>query len=412
MEAESTDTAGIRRCLLRLGAALLAGGRTVHEVEEDLCRVGRSLGAAEVRVAATPTGLFVSLGTDHDAGFESVGRPLRFDQLAAISTLPDTLISGATDPQSALSELDAALAARSRIPRWVAGGALVPVGVGIALILQPALPNLFAAAVGAVVVAVLTSLAARSALLQTLLPVVAAFIVAALVLLAADASLLEGPLRTMLGPLAVLLPGALLVTGMSELAAGAMVAGASRLIFGTVQLLLFALGVLAAARIVDAPAASLANLRVDELGPWSPWAGVLLVGVGVYLNLSAPRGALPWMWLVLLLTFVAQLAGQSLYGAPGGGLLGGAAAALVAALVQRLPGGPPSLVVFLPAFWLLVPGSLGLLGTTRLAVDSGDGVHVGVGTITVVMAIALGILVGSALGRSIDRFLDDRRQRW
>ena len=64
----------------------------------------------------------------------------------------------------------------------------------------------------------------------------------------------------------MLLPGALIVTGMSELAAGAMVAGSARLIFGTVQLLLFTFGVLAAARVIGPSAAELANLRVDELG--------------------------------------------------------------------------------------------------------------------------------------------------
>ena len=62
---------------------------------------------------------------------------------------------------------------------------------------------------------------------------VAAFIVGCAIFLAAEADLLDGPLRTLLPPLAVLLPGALIVTGMSELAAGAMVAGTSRLVFGT-----------------------------------------------------------------------------------------------------------------------------------------------------------------------------------
>lgn len=379
-------------------------------MEQELRRVGAALGAPHVQVAATPTGLFVTLDGDQSAGFEQVGPSLRFDQLALISTLPEALSEGRIGVVEALDRLDAALRTPARVPGWAASAALVLVGAGIALILQPALPNVIAAALGAIVVAVLTRVAGRSALLQTLLPVVAAFVVATGVLLAADASLLEGPLRTMLGPLAVLLPGALLVNGMSELAAGAMVAGASRLTFGTVQLLLFALGVLAAARAVDADPASLTNLRVAELGWWAPWAGVLLVGVGVFYNVSAPRGALPWMWLVLFVTFGAQLGGQAIWGAPGGGLLGGIAAALAATVVRRLPGGPPLMVVFLPAFWLLVPGSLGLLGTTQLAVATGDGLRAGLGTVMVVVSIALGVLVGSASGRALDRLLDGRRR--
>ena len=99
-------------------------------------------------------------------------------------------------------------------------------------------------------------LSRRFALIATLLPTLAAFVLACLVFLAADAGLLEGPLRTLLPPLAVLLPGALLVTGMSELAAGDMVAGSSRVIFGLVQLALFTLGIVAAARVVGMPAAA------------------------------------------------------------------------------------------------------------------------------------------------------------
>ena len=120
-----------------------------------------------------------------------------------------------------------------------------------------------------VLVAVLIEVAARSKLALTLLPVVAAFLVGCAVFLAADHDLLDGPLRTLLPPLAVLLPGALIVTGMSELAAGAMVAGTSRLVFGTVQLLLFCAGLLAAARVIGAARAGAlerARRRARRLG--------------------------------------------------------------------------------------------------------------------------------------------------
>ena len=81
-----------------------------------------------------------------------------------------------------------------------------------------------------------------------------------------------------------------------------------------------------------------------------------------------------------------------------GGFAGGLTAALGAAIVHWR-GGPPSLVVFLPSFWLLVPGSLGLIGTTQLATDTGDGFATASGAIAVIVAIALGVLVGSAVGR-------------
>jgi uncharacterized membrane protein YjjP (DUF1212 family) len=389
-----------RRCLLLLGAAGLAGGRPVDEVEAELRRMGAVLGVPDAQCAATPTGLFVSLGSDEAAGFHSVGAPLRFDQTAAVSRIVDRVLGGELDADGAVAELRDVLAAPPHWPRWAAAAGLVPVSVGIGLILQPSGANLLAAGLCSVLVALLIELAARSRLATTLLPVVAAFSVGCAIFLAAEADLLDGPLRTLLPPLAVLLPGALIVTGMSELAAGAMVAGTSRLVFGTVQLLLFTFGLLVAVRVVGVPVADLSNVRVDDLGPWAPWAGLLLLGIGVCLNVSAPLAVLPWMLGLLALTFLAQSAGQEAYGAPVGGFAGGLTAALGAALVKR-PGGPPSLVVFLPSFWLLVPGSLGLIGTTQLAAHTGNGFDTATGAIAVIVAIALGVLVGSAVGREL-----------
>ncbi|HEY6888352.1 MAG TPA: threonine/serine exporter family protein, partial [Solirubrobacter sp.] len=370
------------------------------EVESELRRMGRALGQADVHCAATPTGLFVALGSDDAAGFQAVGQPLRFDQSSGVSRIVDAVLAGGCDPDAAIERLDAVLAAPPLVPRWAAAAGLIPVSAGIGLILQPAPENLLAAVLCSVLVAVLIEVATRSRLALTLLPVVAAFTVGCAIFLAARADLLDGPLRTLLAPLAVLLPGALIVTGMSELAAGAMVAGTSRLVFGTVQLLLFSAGVLAAARVVGVPSGELANVRVEELGDWAAWVGLALLGVGVCLNLSAPSAVLPYILALLALTFLAQTAGQEAYGAPFGGFTGGLTAALGAAVI-RWRGGPPTLLVFLPSFWLLVPGSLGLIGTTQLATDTGDGFATASGAIAVIVAIALGVLVGSAFGRGL-----------
>lgn len=338
----------IRRCLLALGTAGLASGRPVDEVESELRRIGRALGE-DVQCAATPTGLFVSLDGEDATGFRAVGVPLRFDQSAAVARIVDAVLNRTCGPHEAVTRLDGVLAAAPLLPRWAVAAGLIPVSAGIGLILQPAPANLLAGVLCSVLVAVLIEVAARSKLALPLLPVVAAFLVGCAVFLAADHDLLEGPLRTLLPPLAVLLPGALIVTGMSELAAGAMVAGTSRLVFGTVQLLLFSAGILAAARVIGLPAQELANVRVDELGAWAPWVGLVLLGVGVCLNLSAPAAVLPFILGLLALTFLAQTGGQEAYGAAFGGFARGLTAALGAAIVQWR-GGPPSLVVFLPSF--------------------------------------------------------------
>ena len=342
------QTISTRRCLLLLGAAGLAGGRPVDEVEDELRRMGAVLGVPDAQCAATPTGLFVSLGSDEAAGFQSVGAPLRFDQTAAVSRIVDRVLDGGLDADGAVAELQRVLAAPPLVPRWVAAAALVPVTVGIGLILQPSPANLLAAraVLGARRAADRARRRARRWPARCC-PSSRPSRVGCAIFLAAEADLLEGPLRTLLPPLAVLLPGALIVTGMSELAAGAMVAGTSRLVFGSVQLLLFTFGLLAAVRVVGVSTADLSNVRVDDLGGWAPWAGLLLLGVGVRLNVSAPPAALPWMLGLLALTFLAQTAGQEIYGAPVGGFAGGLTAALGAALVK--PARRPAVAGRVPA---------------------------------------------------------------
>jgi uncharacterized membrane protein YjjB (DUF3815 family) len=75
-------------------------------------------------------------------------------------------------------------------------------------------------------------------------------------------------------------------------------------------------------------------------------------------------------------------------------------------IVERLPSGPPALVSFLPAFWLLVPGALGLIGVTEYLVDDTvAGIQDFIGTVGSIIAIALGVLCGYPLYRSIARSL-------
>ncbi|HYI56224.1 MAG TPA: threonine/serine exporter family protein, partial [Microlunatus sp.] len=143
------------------------------------------------------------------------------------------------------------------------------------------------------------------------------------------------------------------------------------------------------------------NIRVDDLGWWAAPLGLLLVSVGLCLMESIRLSLMPWVMLVLLAAFGAQALGQQLYGAQLGGFLGGAAASLGAALVELVRPQLPRLVLFLPAFWMLVPGSLGLLSVTELALGPTGAPSAGFGVVQLVGAIALGLLVGSVLARSL-----------
>lgn len=399
-DAVSEDDDAVRALLAYLGAAMVATGQTVSDVEDELAAVGAALGYPDVQIAASPTGVILNLASGAAATFESVKGGLRLDQAAEVRAIRHRLALSTVSVSQATEEL---LDLRDRPPRyppWLANLGWIAIATGIALILQPGGANVAFAAGGAVVVVALFRLGQRFGLIATLLPTLAAFLLACGVFAAANADLLEGPLRTLLPPLAVLLPGALIVTAMSELAAGDMVAGASRLTFGLVQLLLFTLGIVAASHVITVPAAELTNLRVDTLGWWAAPVGLILISVGIGVLESPPVRLLPWITVVLVLAFAAQSFGQHVGGAALGSFLGAVAASLGSSCVEAVRPNLPRLVVFLPAFWLLVPGSLGLLSSTALVTNPGGGGANAFGVVTVVFAIAVGLLVGAAVARS------------
>ncbi|MCC9311487.1 threonine/serine exporter family protein [Kitasatospora sp. RB6PN24] len=389
--------APLRRLLLELGEALLGGGLPVHDVEEELHRLGRALGAPEVRVAALANGLFVALDPDEATGFQPVRTALRFEQTADVLHLVQRLRTGEIDGPAALVELDGIRRAPARWPAWVADLAALPVGMGVCLFLQPVAANVLVAGVGSLIVAGLTALARRLPLLRPLLPVTAGFLVALLVLSLARASLLDGPLRTIVATLAILLPGGLLVTGLSEIAAGAASAGTARLVSGAVQLALFLTGVAAAATAIGVPATALANVQIAKPSWWVIGLGLAIAVAGLVVNVHTPPPAIPWIVAVIAVSATAQVMVGSTHGAAVGGLAGAVTAAAAATVVHWLPGGPLWRVLYLPAFWIVVPGSFGLLNTAQIEV--GNGLQSVLAAVSAVFGVSIGTLVGSVISR-------------
>ena len=401
LPATPDDAAEIRALLAHLGTSLIAAGQPAHEIEEELAEVAVRLGYPEAESAVGPTGLFVTLTDGGPTTHRSAPAGLRLHQSASVRRIRHQLARGELAADDAREQLAVVAQRPVGNPQWLIALAWPVLAAGISLILQPGWANVAAAVVGAAVVHALVRLAEHHEVVKTLLPTLAAFLVSLVVFGAANAGLLEGPLRTVLPPLAVLLPGALVVNGLSELAAGHMQAGSARLSYGLVQLGLFALGLLMATTLLRVPSALLANLRVDEIGWAAAPVGLLLIGLSIGLMEGVPLAMQGWVLLVLSLAFGAQVAGQQLGSIGLGGFLGAISASLGASVVELRRPELARLVLFLPAFWLLVPGSLGLVGVTELAAGHESGTEMALGVLGVAIAISLGLLVGSSLGRSL-----------
>jgi uncharacterized membrane protein YjjP (DUF1212 family) len=378
-------------------------GDAVSEVQEQLRAIAAAHGYRRARVAVFPTLLIVALNPAESAGFRTIdsSRQLRLDQASDAIRLGRAAAARRVAPHDALAELDRILASRSRFGTvaYIASHGVLTLGLG--LLIHPAAVDLWVYVGLGVLVGAMKAWSAGRNAGGYLLPIVAAALVSAIAFLAHGGND-AASLRLTIPPLVTFLPGALLTMATVDLAMGETITGASRFVAGLLQLALLAIGIVVGAEIVGNPhAGPVAGDAADTLGTWAPWAGVLVFGVGVYVHNSAPRRALPWLLVVLLAAWAGQLAGKHVIDATLSGFVGAAVMVPVAHLVGRVRTAPPAHVMFLPAFWLLVPGTIGLIGITEIVGDNSQAGSANLGTALVAIpAVALGILVGTMIVRA------------
>jgi uncharacterized membrane protein YjjP (DUF1212 family) len=404
------DRAALQQFLLYLGSALTAAGEAVNVIQERVQRVAAAYDAPDAVISVLPTFVTVSLGPGERASVESTMQLrglLRLDQTAALYELVKKAERAEVPPAQGAQEVLGVVAMQPQFGRGVTVLGHVVFTVGICLVLQPTWGDLVLAALFGALVAGIKLAGERWASLQLIMPVFAAFVVSSITIGLAGQGWANADLRAMIPPLVTFLPGAALTMSVVELSAGEMVTGASRLVAGTLQLVLLAFGIVAGAQAFGIPSSdALTNDPLYLLGWWAPWLGVAVVGVGTYLYYSPPRGAFWWLLVVLYAAWIGQFLGGEAFGAYVGGFIGALVMTPVAYAVERHPSGPPALVSFLPAFWLLVPGALGLIGVTEyLAADTAAGIEDFLATLGSIISIALGVLCGYPLYRSIARSL-------
>jgi uncharacterized membrane protein YjjB (DUF3815 family) len=149
---------------------------------------------------------------------------------------------------------------------------------------------------------------------------------------------------------------------------------------------------------------------------------VLVFAAGVTVAHSAPARSFPGLVVVLYAAWTGQVVGNAILGGYVSALVGAAVMTPVAFWVSRLRSAMPPNASFLPGFWLLVPGALGLIGLTQLAGDAdAAGTADLVATVVSIFAIAIGVLLGtqllasaSATGKAVGGAAESlaERSRW
>jgi uncharacterized membrane protein YjjP (DUF1212 family) len=382
--------------LVELGADLIRSSQTVDDVEQQLTEIGQAAGVERFDVMALPTAIM--LESDDTGRLRSRVRSvrergLRLDQVDAVDDLARRARQGHVTPDDGMAELERIRASRPPYGWVVRSLGLGVLAGGFSLALQPTTAGLVLALVLGTLVGVVVSLDLPG--LGPVTPALLSFGVA-LAVFGLD-SFYEGenPIRLLIPPLLIFLPGAKITTGTIELAQGSIVSGSSRLVSGLIDLLLLSTAIVAAGALVGVARRDLTDVPSPQFGAWTLAPALVLIAIGYHVHSSAKRSAVPWILLVLAVALGAERLAAEFVAPSVSAFFGAMAMTPIVLAVDRRPAGPRAMVLFLPGFYLLVPGATGLIDFTQTVGPSFSGGDL-TSTMVTVVSIALGVLVAVA----------------
>ena len=327
--------------MLELAGALNDAGEPVALNQARMERIAAAYDVTHARVAVLPNMVLAAGGRGAPTALELTHLQLstnRLDKTAAIDNLARDAERAAIDPEDGLRRLDEIAAMRHRFgTAGVIGGHMV-LTLGLALILQPTPEALAAAAVFGALIGALKIYARDLQTVGVLLPIAAATLISALAFWIAPDQTIDGSMRILIPALVTFIPGSLLTTATLDLSAGEVISGSSRLVAGTMQLVLLSFGIAVGALIAGVSLdEALTNEAKNTLGDWAPWLGVIVFGIGAFVHFSGPPRSLGWLLVVLLAAWIGQQIGGHLVSDTLGAFFGALIATPVAAWVAHAP---------------------------------------------------------------------------
>ncbi|KAF2413967.1 hypothetical protein B1729_06730 [Microbacterium sp. B35-04] len=377
-----------------LGTAMIDSGYPVGLVRSALDDMAKASGLTAAESVVFPTSILVSSGDAGAVETRAVTAGDRSSLLYQVDAV-DRIVGVARTRASSARWVRRQLARVDTLPppftRAQRIGAYALLSAALSVLLGASWTGVIASGVLGIGVGALLLATERLAAAYQALIVVTVSLGVAIVVLAVAHLFDPGALPAIVAPLIMLLPGGLLTIGVIELATGNIVSGGARLAAGAMRLLLLATGIVAAAALLGVPALTATRW---PLGPVAPWVAVAVFGVGIGIYQCAKPSSIGWIMIVLYVAYGAQVIGDVLFDGVLSALVGAAAMTPVAVVVARQRTGPPALVSFLPAFWLLVPGALGLIGVANALEGDSSGMSTIITTIATMVSIALGVLLG------------------
>ncbi|MSS83645.1 threonine/serine exporter family protein [Actinomycetaceae bacterium WB03_NA08] len=394
----------------RLGGALLAVGYAVTDVRQDLNRIASVSGRSDLAIQVQPNMVFIDdphLGQTRMTLAPSSAFTLQ--QIGEVGSLASRTVQGTILLADVPPHLDAIEAKAKRTPLLMAmvGGAMV----------SGAITVIFASPWWAVVVSAVLGLLI-GALLSRVSPawqtngMVAFALALAVTLLIWTAATVIGvhdlPTFALCGPLVILVPGMLVTNAVLEISGGDPISGGGRLVSGLLVWAMLAAGILVGVHLVGGRIS--ANSLILNTGTfesqhslglwasippvWARWIAVFFIAAGFALSyLSTVR-----MFLAMTLTLYFSYAVLNLVEPAVGSVIAGGISAALTLFISRIAIGVgaswPSIVLFRPAFYMLVPGSLGLVTVLSVASQTAPP-NASLSVLAAVISLTIGIQVGA-----------------
>jgi uncharacterized membrane protein YjjP (DUF1212 family) len=385
--------------VLELGRSLQECGVSAPTLENALGRVAQHLGL-EGAVYATPTGFLASLRKDGHHGKTYLIRvdagESRLEKLAEAEGLVDLVLQDRLDVATARDHL-ARLAARPRrYPFPLRVGAYGLASMGMAVIFGGGWREAVLGALVGLLVGSAVQTARYKPGLARLAPVLGGFVSslggALLGRLVPSAS---HPILVLSG-LIVLVPGLGLLVSMQELGTGNLVAGTARLAGTFLVFLLLAFGVGLGQRLGGAWLVGAAGAPTP-LPAWTVAPALAMVALGFLMIFQGRLQDFLWTLGACVLAWGTAHLGRQVLGPEAGAgiaaLVLGAACNQYARRMRR-----PGAVLLLPSLMLILPGSLGVRGLTMMMHGQTlEGLQAGVQTVSVTVALMLGLFLANAL---------------
>ncbi len=404
MGQRSADLDDLSAFLARLTSLLLrSSGEGAYAIERAVVTSAQAFGGrASLVVVPEAAVLTVTAADGSTRAFSVHGFPevIRLDRVAALKLFLADVEAG----KLAVGEADRRLArietALAPYPWWLKFLGVLLFSLGFAPLVQATWYEITTTAALGAIAAALVVTAIHVPRLSKILPLVVSVVISVVTIeLFAGDPARGGPVLLMLPALFYFVPGDFLSASTTELAVGLITTGAVRLVYATFLLVQLNLGVLLGILVTGTSTHVLFDTAAStDLPRWAMFLGGIVFTAGTILAFAIPYRFF-WILLVLVyITFGVQSLFTKLILETGGTFVAAVVLGAAANLLDRIPTGPPRLILILPGFFTLTVGSLGMRGLTALA-----GGYVIEGfqdlqkMVTIVTAVSIGLVVGIAL---------------